>query len=33
LGELLGSEVAINLHQSNEAMDVSTACAELNAGG
>jgi hypothetical protein len=33
LDELLGSEAAINLHQSNEAMDVSTACAELNAGG
>lgn len=31
LDELLGSEVAINLHQSNEAMEVSTACAELNA--
>jgi ribosomal protein L21E len=32
LDELLGSEVAINLHQSNDAMEVSTACAELPAG-
>jgi ribosomal protein L21E len=33
LDELVGSDVAINVHQSNAAMDVSTACAELNAGG